>query len=73
MVPARRLCWLLFLVLCFATTASAPVKAGKFADAVKARDVVLVRSLLAAGEDAQEKVCGDYPLNIAASMDRPKW
>ena len=66
MVPARRLCWLLFLMLCFAVTASAPSLAGKLTDAVKARDVAQVRSLLAAGEDVQEKVHGDYPLNVAA-------
>lgn len=66
MVPGRRLRFLIFLILCFAATASAPALAGILTDAVKARDVALVRSLLAAGEDVQEKVRGDYPLNVAA-------
>ena len=66
MVPARRLSVLAFLFLCFAATVGPPALAGKLTDAVKLRDVALVRSLLAAGEDVQEKVKGDYPLNVAA-------
>ena len=66
MVPARRLSVLAFLFLCFAATVGPPALAGKLTDAVKLRDVALVRSLLAAGEDVQEKVKGDYPLNVAS-------
>ena len=33
---------------------------------MKLRDIAQVRSLLAAGEDVQEKVRVDYPLNVAA-------
>jgi ankyrin repeat protein len=67
MVPAKRLSLLLLLLFCFAAIATAPALAGKLTDAVKARDVAQVRSLLAAGEDVQEKVRGDYPLNVAAA------
>ena len=67
MVPARRLPLFVFLMLCFSVTAGAPALAGKLTDAVKARDVSLVRSLLAAGEDVQEKVRGDFPLTAAAA------
>ncbi len=66
MVAARRLSLHLILVLCFAVMTSAPALAGKLTDAIKLRDVALVRSLVAAGEDVQEKVRGDYPLNVAA-------
>ena len=53
-------------MFCFAAIESAPAFAGKLIDAVKARDVALVRSLLAAGEDVKKKVRGDYPLNVAS-------
>ena len=66
MVPFRRRPLLVLLLVCFVAVASAPVQAGKLTDAVKARDVALVHSLLAAGEYAQEKVRGDYPLNVAS-------
>jgi ankyrin repeat protein len=66
MVPAKRLSLLVLVLFCFATIASAPGLAGKLTDALKLRDIAQVRSLLAAGEDLQEKVQGDYPLNVAA-------
>ena len=65
MVLSKRLSLLVLLIFCFA--AIAPALAGKLTDAVKARDVALVRSLLASGEKVSEKVRGDYPLNIAAT------
>lgn len=43
-----------------------PALAGKLTGAVRARDIAQVRSLLVAGGDVQEKVRGDYPLNVAA-------
>lgn len=66
MVPAKRLLLLVFMLFWFAAIASAPGLAGKLTDALKLKDIPLVRSLLAAGEDVQEKVRGDYPLNVAA-------
>ncbi len=66
MVPAKRLSLLMLLMFCFAGIASGPGLAGKLTDALKLRDIAQVRSLLAAGEDVQEKVRGDYPLNVAA-------
>jgi ankyrin repeat protein len=66
MVPSKRLSLLVLLMFCFVAIAIAPALAGKLTDAVKAKDVALVRNLLAAGEDVQEKVRGDYPLNAAA-------
>ncbi len=66
MVPSKRLSLFVLLMFCFAAIESAPAFAGKLTDAVKARDVALVHSLLAAGEDVQEKVRGDYPLNVAS-------
>src|SRR4029078_8045428 len=59
--------WLLAtLALSLAVVSNAPSRAGELTDAVKARDVAQVRSLLAAGKDGQERVMGDYPLNVAA-------
>ncbi len=66
MVPTKRLSLLVLLMFCFAAIASAPGLAGKLTDALKLRDIAQVRDLLAAGEDVQEKVRGDYPLNVAA-------
>ena len=67
MVPAKRVLQLVLLVLCFATLASAPLMASDLTDALKLRDVAKVRSLLAAGANANEVVRRDYPLNIAAT------
>lgn len=53
-------------ILSLSCHAGSPAMAGKLTDAVKARDVAQVRSLLAAGEDVNEKVQGNYPLNVAA-------
>ena len=66
MVTAKRSLLLVFILFCFAAIASAPGLAGKLTDALKLRDIPQVRSLLAAGEDVQEKVRGDFPLNVAA-------
>jgi ankyrin repeat protein len=66
MVPAKRLSLLVLVLFCFAAIASAPGLAGKLTDAVKLRDIAQVRSLLAAGADANEKVRRDHPLNVAA-------
>lgn len=68
MVPAGRLRVLAFFFLCITATVSPPALAGKLTDAVKLRDVALVRSLLAAGEDVQEKVRRDYLLNVAVTF-----
>ena len=67
MVLAKRVLLLVLLMLCFATITSAPSTASDLTEALKSRDVAKVRSLLAAGADANEKVRGDYPLNIAAT------
>ena len=72
MVPSKRLSLFVLLMFCFAAIESTPAFAGKLTDAVKARDVAQVRSLLAAGEDVQEKVHGDYPLNVAAVFGPPE-
>jgi ankyrin repeat protein len=63
MVLAKRV----LLVLCFASIPSTPSGASDLTEALKLRDVAKVRSLLAAGADANEKVRRDYPLNIAAT------
>ena len=65
MVSVKRV--LVLLMLCFATITSIPSSAGDLTEALKLRDVARVQSLLAAGADANEKVRGDYPLNIAAT------
>ena len=67
MVSAKRLSLLVLVLFCFTTIVSAPGLAGKLTDALKLKDIPQVRSLIAAGEDVQEKVRGDYPLNIAAT------
>lgn len=67
MVPVKRALFLMLLVLCFATTTSAPSTASDLTEALKLRDVAKVRSLLAAGADVNEKVRRDYPINIAAT------
>ena len=72
MVPSKRLSLFVLLIFCLTTIESAPAFAGKLTDAVKARDVAQVRSLLAAGEDVQEKVHGGYPLNVAAVFGPPE-
>jgi uncharacterized protein len=66
MMLAKRLSLLVLFMLCFATMTSAPSTASDLTEALKARDVAQVRSLLAAGANVNEKVRGDYPLNIAA-------
>jgi ankyrin repeat protein len=66
MVPAKRVLRLVLLMLCFATFPSIPSSASDLTEALKLRDVAQVRSLLAAGADVNEKVRGDYPLNVAA-------
>ncbi len=68
MVLSRRLNLFALLVLCCVTIASASARASDLTDALKARDVAQVRSLLAAGADANEVVRGEYPLNIAAAF-----
>ena len=55
-----------WFVASIALSLATPTLAGKLIDAVKARDVAQVRSLLAAGEQVDETVRGDYPLNVAA-------
>lgn len=67
MVPARRALLLILLVLCFAAKASALSSASELTEALKSRNLSQVRSLLAAGVDVNEKVHGDYPLNVAAT------
>jgi ankyrin len=66
MVFAKRVFLLVLLMLCSATMTGAPLAASELTDALKARDVAQVRSLLAAGADVNEKFRGDYPINIAA-------
>jgi ankyrin repeat protein len=66
MVHAKRVLLLVLLMLCFATVISSPSTASDLTEALKLKDVAQVRSLIAAGADANEKVRGDYPLNIAA-------
>lgn len=66
MVSAKRVLLLVLLMLCFASIPSTPSSASDLTEALKLRDVAQVRSLLAAGADANEKVRRDYPLNIAA-------
>ena len=73
MVRAKRVFLLVLLMLCFATITSAPSTAGDLTEALKARDVALVRSLLATGDNVHEKIRGDYPLNIAATMALSRW
>ena len=68
MVPAKRALLLVLLMLCFASIPGIPSGASDLTEALKSRDVARVRSLLAAGADANEKVRGDYPLNIAATI-----
>ena len=66
MVPARRFSLLLFFLVCCIPLASIASSASDLTDALKSRDVARVRSLVASGADVNEKVRGDYPLNIAA-------
>ena len=66
MASAKRVLLLVLLMLCFASIPSIPSSAGDLTEALKLRDIAQVRSLLAAGADVNEKVRGDYPLNIAA-------
>ena len=62
----KHLGFLAIVTLGLALGLNFPALAGKLTDAVKVRDVALVRSLLVAGGDVQEKVQGDYLLNVAA-------
>lgn len=66
MVLSRQLFRLALFAMCCAVIASAPAIASELTDALKARDVAQVHSLLATGADVNEKVRGEYPLNIAA-------
>lgn len=66
MVLPVRLSLFALLVMCFAVIAGAPVIANELTDALKARDVAKVRTLLETAADVNEKVRGEYPLNIAA-------
>jgi ankyrin repeat protein len=52
----------------FTLMAGAPSIASDLIDALKKQDVAQVRTLLAAGADVNQKVRGDYPLNIAATF-----
>ena len=54
---------------CLVLVLPASTLAGKLTDAIRQRDVALVRTLLEAGEDVQEKVRGDFPL--AGAHDQP--
>jgi ankyrin repeat protein len=61
--------WLVVpFILSLACNADSPALAGKLTDAVKARDIAQVRTLLAAGENVHEKVQRDYPINVAAAF-----
>ena len=62
MVSVKGVLLLMLFMVCFAS----PSSASDLTEALKLRDVAQVRSVLAAGADANEKVRGDYPLNIAA-------
>jgi ankyrin repeat protein len=66
MALAKRFPLLAFLVVCVVAISSAASSASELTDALKARDVAKVRSLIAAGADINEKVQRDYPLNTAA-------
>ena len=66
MVSAKRVLLLILLMLGFVSIPSIPSTASDLTEALKLRDIAKVRSLLAAGADVNEKVRGDYPLNIAA-------
>jgi uncharacterized protein len=66
MALAKRVSLFVFLMVCFGVMTSAPSTASDLTDALKSRDVAQVRSLLAAGADVNEKVRGDYPINVAA-------
>lgn len=68
MVYVKRVLLLVLLMVCFATITSIPSSASDLTEALKLRDVARVQSLLAAGADANEKLRGDYPLNIAATI-----
>jgi ankyrin repeat protein len=67
MVPAKRGLLLVLLMLCLAPVAGIPSSASDLTEALKSKNVARVRSLLATGADANEKVRRDYPLNIAAT------
>jgi ankyrin repeat protein len=66
MVPARRALLLVLLMYCAVAFAGTVALASELSDALKARDVVKVRALIAAGTNVNEKSRGDYPLNTAA-------
>ena len=66
MGSVKRFLLLVPIALFMVFTSSCPSLSGEITDAVKARDVVRVSSLLAAGADVNEKVRGDFPLNVAA-------
>ncbi len=66
MTPAARVLPSCFIAVCLSAMSSPASTASELTDALKARDIVQVRSLIAAGVDVNEKVQGDFPLNIAA-------
>ena len=72
MASVKRFWLLVPFILSLAFISSTPLMAGELTDALKLRDVARVRSLLATGADLNEKVHGDYPLNIAAVWSRKK-
>jgi uncharacterized protein len=65
MASAKRLSLLVLLMLCFAAMMGATSMASGLTETLKSRDIAQVKSLLAAGADVNEKVRGDYSLNIA--------
>ena len=66
MAYVKRVWFLVVIILALASTLSPPSLAGELIDALKLRNMVQVRSLLAAGESVNKQVRGDYPLNVAA-------
>src|SRR5262245_39039936 len=68
MASVNRLWQFVPIISSLAFISVAPSLAGKLTDAVEARDVDQVRSLLAAGEGVNEKVQREYPINVAAAF-----
>lgn len=68
MASVKRFWLVVPFILSLACNSGSPALAGKLTDAMKARDIAQVRSLIAAGEDVNEKVQRDYPINVAAAF-----
>ena len=68
MVFVARFSLVVPFVFSLAYNSSSPARAAKLTDAVKARDIAQVQTLIAAGEDINEKVQRDYPINVAAAF-----